>query len=110
MRLSTRFLAFVFVAGATLANSFSCPAQEYPRKEFNPEKLADEIFPFQSLDINYQELYENLLQLLASPIDLNNASMEEIRSLFVLREVQVEALLNYRKENGPFRLRTPDPS
>jgi hypothetical protein len=76
--------------------------QDYPRREYNPEKLADEIFPMQDLDLNYEELYENLLQLLANPIDLNKATAEEFRALFVLKENQVEELIRYREEYGPF--------
>ena len=76
-------------------------AQDYPRQTYNLEKLADEIFPMQDLDLNYEELYENLAQLLSNPIDLNAAGPEELRSLFVLREEQVDQLLRYRTEQGP---------
>ena len=82
-----------------LSASFSL-AQEYPRTDYNLEKLADEIFPIQDLDLNYEELYENLAQLLTNPVDLNQASAEELRSLFVLREAQVESLIRYRQEQG----------
>ncbi|MEK6780473.1 MAG: helix-hairpin-helix domain-containing protein [Bacteroidota bacterium] len=74
--------------------------QDYPRTEYNLEKLADEIFPVQDLDLNYEELYENLAQLLTNPIDLNQASAEELRSLLVLSETEVEAFIHYRQEQG----------
>ncbi|MBK5279414.1 MAG: helix-hairpin-helix domain-containing protein, partial [Bacteroidia bacterium] len=74
--------------------------QDYPRTDYNLEKLADEIFPIQDLDLNYEELYENLAQLLTNPLDLNQASAEELRSLMVLREVQVENFIQYRHEQG----------
>ncbi len=77
-----------------------CGAQDYPRSDYNLEKLADEIFPLQDLDLNYEELYENLVQLLSNPIDLNQASAEELRSLFVLRESQIEEFIRYREEHG----------
>ena len=77
-------------------------AQNYPRQDINPERLAEEIFPIQNLDLNYEELYDNLLQILANPVDLNRATAEDLRALFVLREEQVESLLTYRSENGPF--------
>src|SRR5258706_7759314 len=77
-------------------------AQDFPRSEINPERLADEIFPVQNLDLNYEELYENLMQILANPIDLNRATADELRSFFVLREEQIESLLAYRRNNGPF--------
>lgn len=75
--------------------------QDYPRQAYNLEKLADEIFPLQDLDLNYEELYENLAQLLSNPIDLNQAGPEELRSLFVLREEQIAQFLRYRQEQGP---------
>jgi Helix-hairpin-helix motif len=77
-------------------------AQEYYHKEFNLEKLVDDIFPLQDLDLNYEELYENLVQILANPIDLNRASDEQLRSLFILKENQIESLLAYREETGSF--------
>jgi len=77
-------------------------SQEYSRKEFNLEKLVDDIFPLQDLDLNYEELYENLVQILANPIDLNRASDEQLRSLLILKENQIESFLAYRDETGPF--------
>ncbi len=77
-------------------------AQEYYYKEFNLEKLVDDIFPLQDLDLNYEELYENLVQILANPIDLNRASDEQLRSLLILKENQIESLLAYRDETGSF--------
>jgi Helix-hairpin-helix motif len=97
MRSNRLFLAFsLFLLSCSLF------AQDYPRQDVNLEKLADEIFPMQDLDLNYEELYENLAQLLANPIDLNKATAEDLRMLFILKEVQIEELLRYRKDNGPF--------
>ncbi len=75
-------------------------AQEYPQKDVDLEVLADEIFGFQDLDLNYQELYENMAQLLANKINLNTASTEELRFLNLLSEEQVQNLITYRSENG----------
>ena len=75
-------------------------AQDYPQKEVDLEVLADEIFGFQDLDLNYQELYENMAQLLANKINLNTANAEELRFLNLLSEQQVQSLLEYRTTNG----------
>jgi hypothetical protein len=75
-------------------------AQDYPKKDVDLEVLADEIFGFQDLDLNYQELYENMALLLANKINLNTASAEELRFLNLLTEQQVQSLLEYRAENG----------
>ncbi len=93
---STKIFCLVYLI---ITTNFS-QAQDYPRTEFNLEKLTDEIFPVQDLDLNYEELYENLAQLLTNPIDLNQASAEELRSIMILRETQVEEFIRYRSEQG----------
>jgi hypothetical protein len=80
---------------------FSLAAQEYPRKEVDLERLADELFAFQDLDLNYEELYENLALLLSNPMNINTATAEQLRFLNLLSEAQVQQLLAYRTENGP---------
>ncbi len=77
-------------------------AQEPPRKEFNLERLADEVFPVQDLDINYEELFENLLQILANPLDLNEVTADQLRSLYLLSQGQVNAIVQHREIYGPF--------
>src|SRR5690606_4780230 len=64
------------------------------------EVLADEIFGFQDLDLNYEELYENMALLLANKINLNTATAEALRFLNLLTEQQVQSLLEYRSETG----------
>ncbi|NOT76840.1 MAG: helix-hairpin-helix domain-containing protein [Cyclobacteriaceae bacterium] len=76
-------------------------SQDYPRKDFNLEKLTDEIFPIQDLDLNYEDLYENLAQLLSNPIDLNSITREQLQGLFVVNENEIDKFLSYRTENGP---------
>lgn len=75
-------------------------AQEYPRKEVDLERLADELFGFQDLDINYEDLYENLALLLSNPININKASAEQLRFVNLLTEEQVQQLIKYRFEFG----------
>lgn len=74
--------------------------QTYPQKDIDLEVLADEIFGLQDLDLNYQELYENMVQLLANKININTATAEELRFLNLLTEQQIQSLLQYRTENG----------
>lgn len=81
--------------------AFTSQAQDFPRKDFALEKLVDEIFPIQDLDLNYEELYENLTQLLSNPIDLNTVTREQLQSLFVLAEEEVNSFLLYRNHYGP---------
>src|SRR6478609_7535530 len=77
-------------------------AQDYPRKDINPANLVDEIFAVQDLDINYQDLYENYLQLISNPFDLNKVTEEQLRSLYILSQDQITSILEYRLEGGSF--------
>jgi hypothetical protein len=77
-------------------------AQENQRKDFDPSSLVDEIFAMQDLNISYQDLYENYLQLLSNPYDLNKVSEEQLQALYVLDRGQINALLRYRDQAGPF--------
>ncbi len=83
---------------------FSVPSlsQDYSKKDINLERLIDEIYPVQDLDINYEDLYENLAQILANPLNLNTVTPEQLRSLYILREDQLNSFFTYRKERGPF--------
>src|SRR5678815_4680817 len=75
-------------------------AQEHPKKEVDLEILADQLFGFQDLDLNYEELYENIALLLSNQINLNKASADELRFLNLLSESQVQSLIHYRDEDG----------
>jgi hypothetical protein len=65
-----RRLTILFIV---LSASHTLAAQEYPRKEVDLEILADQLFGFQDLDLNYQELYENMALLLSNPVNVNKA-------------------------------------
>jgi hypothetical protein len=85
------FTAFISTAGY---------GQDYPRKNIDQSRLADELFGFQDLDLSYEELYENTLQLFSNPININKAGPEELRFLNILSETQIQHLLQHRKEHG----------
>lgn len=77
-------------------------AQDYPRKEIDLAPIADEIYGLQDMDLNYEELYENLVQVMADPLDLNKATLEDFRFIKILSESQINNLLSHRAENGNF--------
>src|SRR3989337_771974 len=66
----------------------------------DPQQFTDDIVGDQGEDADYEDLYENLLQNLSSPYDLNKVSGEELRSLHLLTDLQIENFLNYRQEQG----------
>lgn len=78
------------------------PAQDYPHKEIDLAPIADEIYGLQDMDLNYEELYENLVQVMANPVNLNRATHEDFRFIKILSESQINNLLNHRAENGNF--------
>src|ERR1700741_1836725 len=75
-------------------------AQELKVAPLEAAKIAEELFAQQDLDLNYEELYETVLQYLSSPLELNRAGVEELRSLFLMSEQQVQDLLAHRAKNG----------
>ncbi|MEJ7644348.1 MAG: helix-hairpin-helix domain-containing protein [Chryseolinea sp.] len=77
-------------------------AQELPLKEIDMTRLADELFGVPDEDLNYDELYDNLMQMLSNPINLNKADTEDLVPLHVMTNVQIKALLDYRNQNGDF--------
>jgi hypothetical protein len=90
-----------FLWALLVGSSIHARAQDYPRTDINLEKLIDEIFPVQDLDLNYEDLYDNLAQILSNPLDLNNVTREQMRSLMVVPESDINSFFQYREENGP---------
>src|SRR5882672_9242291 len=94
-----RFWSAFFIATVAWSN---LTAQDHPRKDINPANLVDEVFAIQDLDINYQDLYENYLQFISNPFDLNKVTEEQLRSLYILSQEQIISILKYRSDGSPF--------
>ncbi len=75
-------------------------AQTYKRPEIDVEDFIEQLFNLQSSDVNYEDLYEQLLLMYANPLDLNSASPDELRNTMILSEEQIQAFLLYRQKNG----------
>ncbi len=75
-------------------------AQNYPRGDIDLDSFVQDLFGFQDEDLNYEDLYETLLLLYTNPLNLNRASREQLQSLYVLNEAQINALLNHRDQHG----------
>ncbi|MBC8111780.1 MAG: helix-hairpin-helix domain-containing protein [Verrucomicrobia bacterium] len=87
------FLVFIAFSAKNLA-------QNYPLKDIDIDAFILDLFNQQDEDINYEDLYEALFQLYTDPLDLNQASRDELGSLFVLSQEQINNLLKHRQENG----------
>lgn len=81
----------------------SCPAAfSQTPDEPDLQRLTDDLFGYREEDANYQELYENLIQIVSSPFDLNKVTAEELALLNILNDTQIASFIAYRKEQGAF--------
>ncbi|MCC5936256.1 MAG: helix-hairpin-helix domain-containing protein [Lunatimonas sp.] len=82
-----------------------CSPKGYTQQVFRPEidmeAFVEELFAMQEDDMDYEDLYENLLQLYLNPISLNRTYAEELSSLFILSPLQIARFLEYREQVGP---------
>ena len=79
----------------------SAAGQDYVRRAPDLDRLTQELFAeIQSDEVPYEDLYETLLQYYQTPINLNTATREELRSLLLLNEDQITTLLKHREANG----------
>lgn len=74
--------------------------QKPPEKEIDLERLSDELLGFQEADVNYEDIYENLAQILSSPYDLNKVTAEELTLLHLLSDLQIRNFIHYRNAQG----------
>jgi hypothetical protein len=89
------FTSFFVGAGAALC------AQDFPRKDADLSVIADELHGVEDEGI-HEDVYENLVQLFAHPIDLNKASADDLRFSRILTEEQIKNIIAYRTEQGNF--------
>ncbi len=75
-------------------------AQETSRDEVAFEGLMENLFPIIDDNTNYEALYEILFEYYANPIALNEANKEELESLFLLSDSQVDAFFKYKTNHG----------
>ena len=100
MKKALRLNAVLAVWGV-LFSAHPAQAQEYTRRAPDLDRLTQELFAeIQSDEVPYEDLYEALLQYYQTPINLNTATREELRSLLLLNENQITTLLNHRQANG----------
>ncbi len=81
--------------------SLQANAQRAPAGDVNLDHIIEEIFSGAESDLDYSELYEVLLHHLSNPLDLNKATSDQLRSLMLLKEEEVNSFLNYRTQAGP---------
>lgn len=80
-----------------------CYAQHEIENTKDYSRLAEDLIGFQDLDADYEQVYENLMQLLSNPVDLNSVTADELRMLHMLTGQQINEFLNYREEQGALK-------
>ncbi|MGR3810625.1 ComEA family DNA-binding protein [Jiulongibacter sp. NS-SX5] len=75
-------------------------AQEVPQPVIELDEFIQRLSATQQDDSNYEDLYEALLQFYLNPLDINQADVGELRSLYVLSEIQIQSLMDHRKKYG----------
>ncbi len=64
------------------------------------EKIIENIAENSDETLDYTDLLERFNTLYDNPINLNNASKDELEQLHLLSDYQIQNLLEYRKESG----------
>ncbi|WP_341226202.1 helix-hairpin-helix domain-containing protein [uncultured Arcticibacterium sp.] len=76
------------------------PRLEAPPVEIDLDNFIQRLAATQQEDINYEDLYEALLQFYLNPINLNAAKPDELRSLFLLSESQIQNFFEHKNRFG----------
>lgn len=68
---------------------------------FLPGEIIDDIYNFlsETETVNYEDLYDELMEIHANPIDLNHTSDAELRRLRFLSERQIDNILLYVEQH-----------
>lgn len=69
-------------------------------QEFDLEDFIENNFSVQDENTNYEDIYEALFQLYQSPINLNKANRQDLQSLLILSNIQINEFLDHRAKNG----------
>ena len=76
--------------------------QEFRRREIDPTSFVQNLLPITAEDLNYDTVYENLIQLYTAPLDLNTCTREELAATYLLNERQLNRFFEYRNQLGTF--------
>lgn len=74
--------------------------KKYSSEKADFDLLIQELFPVPEDDLDYSDLYESLFQFFIQPLDLNQATRNDLISTFLLSERQIEDFLKHRENYG----------
>lgn len=69
-------------------------------ENFDLQMFIESLFNLQDESLNYEDLYERLLLLYENPVNLNSASVDELKGLYILADAQIDSLKSYIAYNG----------
>lgn len=91
----------IFIALLTFGCiSFTNQVQAQQNENFDLQSFIENLFNLQDESLNYEDLYERLLLLYENPVNLNSASVDQLKGLYILSDPQIDSLKNYITENG----------
>ena len=76
-------------------------AQQPKRTDVDLDQFIQQRVAIITEEANYDDLYEALFQLYQNPLDINKVTAEELRSIHILSEKNIQSFVDYRAEAGP---------
>jgi hypothetical protein len=77
-------------------------AQQNTRPTLDILQLMERLFPIQDEDLDYEALYELLLEIFQNPLEINRVTADELQTTYLLSTPQIQALLEHRRTWGDF--------
>ena len=77
-------------------------AQENRPRTLDILQLMERLFPIQDENLDYEALYELLLELYQNPLEINRVTADELQATYLLSTPQIQALLEHRRTWGDF--------
>ncbi len=68
--------------------------------EIDLEKFAERLFQVQDENFSYEDIYESLLLLYSNKINLNKTTPDELSSLYLLSNNQINSFFDHTERNG----------
>jgi len=87
-------------SGLTIALVLAAIVSNGQKTAINLEQFAERLFQVQEENINYEDVYESLLLFYTNKLNLNDATPEELQSLYLLNPLQIQAFFSYRNTYG----------
>lgn len=102
---STHFFAFLAIFFVLQPfSSFGQSEEEPDDFQTTLQSLIEDFTEFNegSDNFDFNQLYDELLLLHDNPLDLNKASLEDFRQIVFLDESDIQNIISYRDQLGPF--------